>query len=99
MSTSKKTAKSVKATKTVKATKKTAAVKAAPSIGESALARVYKVKKQFTDGGVRADFIKAIPKAGAPLGEIAKRAKLPIVKARGYAYWLASNGYLNRVDA
>jgi hypothetical protein len=91
-----KTTKTSKNTKNV--AKKVAAVKAAP-IGESALARVYKVKKQFADGGVRADFIKAIPKAGASLGVIAKKAGLPIVKARGYAYWLASNGYLNRVDA
>jgi hypothetical protein len=95
MSTAKKTAKS---TKPVKTAKKTAAAKAAP-IGESALARVYKVKKHFENDGVREEFIKAIPKAGASLGVIAKKAGLSASKARGYAYWLASNGYLTRVSA
>lgn len=96
MSTSKKTAKNVKSTaKTAAKTVKPAKV----VIGDGALSTVYKVKKQFTNGGVRADFIKAIPKSGAPLSAIAKKAGVEVRKARGYAYWLASNGFLTRVAA
>ena len=85
--------------KSVKKTAKPAAKTTKPAtLGAAALARVYKVKKQF-DGGVREEFIKAIPKDGAPLEVIAKKAGVDIRKAKGYAYWLTANGYLTRVDA
>ena len=81
-----------------KSVKKTAKSTKTATIGAAALARVYKVKKQF-DGGVREEFIKAIPKDGAPLEVIAKKAGVDVKKAKGYAYWLCANGYLTRVDA
>jgi hypothetical protein len=96
MSTSKKSS-----AKSVKVTKKAVKAAAKPAklvIGDNALATVYKVKKQFPNG-VRADFTKAIPKSGAPLRAIAKKAGVEVRKARGYAYWLASNGFLTRVAA
>lgn len=99
MATSKKVKSNGKNGKTAaKPAVKAKAVKAA-AIGETALARVYKVKKQFPGDGVRADFTKAIPKSGATLSAIAKKAGVEMRKARGYAYWLASNGYLTRVAA
>jgi hypothetical protein len=85
------------ATKKPKATKVTKKAVKAAVIGETALARVYKVKKQF-DGGVRAEFCKAIPAGGAPLSAIAKKAGVDIKKALGYARWLAANDYLTRVE-
>jgi hypothetical protein len=83
-----------------KSEKKTAAPKTTKpaTVGEPALVKVYKVKKQF-ESGVRAEFMKAIPKDGATLAAIAKKAGVEIGKARGYASWLAANGYLTRVDA
>jgi hypothetical protein len=77
-------------TKTAKPTK--------TEVGAAALGKVYKVKKQF-DGGVREEFIKAIPKDGATLEVIAKKAGVDLKKAKGYAYWLTANGYLTRVEA
>jgi hypothetical protein len=85
MSTPKKSAKKPAATSAKTAT-----------VGDAALARVYKVKKQF-DGGVREEFMKAIPKDGASLEAIAKEAGVDVKKAKGYAYWLCANGYLTRV--
>ena len=96
--------KSAKAKSNGKAATKTVAkkvVKAAPAkvvVGDTAASRVYKVKKPFPSG-VRAEFTSAIPKAGAPLGVIAKKTGVGLAKARSYAYWLASNGYLTRVAA
>jgi hypothetical protein len=82
---------------TVKAPKVTK--KAAPKLaGAGALAKIYKVKKQF-EGGVREEFCKAIPAGGATLEAIAKKAGVDIRKALGYARWLAANGYLTRVEA
>lgn len=102
MSTSKKSsAKSVKVTKSAAKKNGKSAVTAKPAklvIGDGALNTVYKVKKQFPNG-VRADFTKAIPKTGAALSVIAKKAGVEVRKARGYAYWLASNGFLTRVAA
>jgi hypothetical protein len=80
------------------ATKKTAAKKVTKPAGEKALAQIYKVKKQF-EGGVREAFCKAIPKDGASLEAIAKKASLDIRKALGYARWLAANDYLTRVES
>ena len=86
-------------------TAKPAAKKAAPAkvaksvtIGDTAASRVYKVKKAFPSG-VRAEFTSAIPKGGASLGAIAKKTGVGLAKARSYAYWLSSNGYLTRVAA
>jgi LysM repeat protein len=78
-----------------KAVKKPAAKTEA---GAAALTRVYKVKKQF-ESGVRAEFTKIIAAKGATLSELAKLAKLPVPKAKAYAYRLTANGYLTRVDA
>jgi hypothetical protein len=79
--------------------KKTPKTKAAPvKAGAAALARVYRVKKQF-EKGVRADFTKAIPKDGASLEVIAKKAGVPVGKAKNLAYWLTANGYLTRTES
>jgi hypothetical protein len=83
----------IMATKKTKVTKTTVTKPA----GAQGLAKIYKVKKQF-DGGVREEFCKAIPKDGASLEAIAKKAGVDIKRARGYAYWLAANGYLTRVE-
>lgn len=99
MATKKSTVKVTKVTKNARVDAPKKAAKATKlAIGDAALATVYKVKKQFPNG-VRADFTKAIPKAGAPLSTIAKKAGVEVRKARGYAYWLASNGFLTRVAA
>jgi hypothetical protein len=80
-----------KAKPAAKVTKKPAAA------GGAALAKIYKVKKQF-EGGVREEFMKAIPKDGAPLETIAKKAGVDTKKALAYARWLTAAGYLVRVE-
>jgi hypothetical protein len=94
VATTNKGLKNMATKKTVKA-KKPAVTKPA---GAQALAKIYKVKKQF-EGGVRAEFCKAIPASGATLEQIAKKAGVDFKKALGYARWLAANGYLIRVEA
>lgn len=76
------------------------AVKAAGNMGDLALSRVYKPAKPFKkEKGVLVDFISAIPAKGAPLSVIAKKADIEIKKARAYAYFLTSKGFLNRLEA
>jgi hypothetical protein len=88
MTTKTKISKTTKTTKTV--------AKAAPTANR-AMAKVYKVRKQFDrNEGVLLDFVRAIPKSGAPLATIAKKAKVPASKARSYAYHLVSTGFLTR---
>jgi LysM repeat protein len=78
--------------------KNDAAKSAAP--GEAALKTVYKLKKPFkVNEGVLAKFSSAVPKSGATLRAIAKKAGIDVKKARGYAYFLTTEGYLTRDSA
>jgi hypothetical protein len=79
-------------------TAKKKATKAPPAkktVGAAALAKVYKVKKMFPMGN-RAAFCKVVPKEGATVEVLAKKACIPLQRAINRARWLTANGYLTR---
>lgn len=61
---------------------------------------VYKIKKPFKGGGVRAQAMEVIPKSGATMEQIAsaakKKHKIPENKIKGYISWLARNNFLSK---